>query len=36
MKEENGDDIPFNNQNLKDMMEDAYWLELFQMLTPNL
>ena len=26
MKEENGDDIPFNNQNLKDMMEDAYWL----------
>ena len=27
MKEENGDDIPFNNQNLKDMMEDAYWLK---------
>ena len=26
MKEENGEDIPFNNQNLKDMMEDAYWL----------
>ena len=26
IKEENGDDIPFNNQNLKDMMEDAYWL----------
>lgn len=26
MKEEDGQDIPFNNQNLKDMMEDAYWL----------
>ena len=26
MKEEDGEDIPFNNQNLKDMMEDAYWL----------
>tara|TARA_B100000945_G_scaffold286937_1_gene258178 strand:- start:3 stop:338 length:336 start_codon:yes stop_codon:yes gene_type:complete len=26
IKEENGDDIPFNNQNLKDMMEDSYWL----------
>ena len=27
MKEENGEDIPFNNQNLKDMMEDSYWLK---------
>ena len=26
MKEEDGQDIPFNNQNLKEMMEDAYWL----------
>ena len=26
MKEEDGEDIPFNNQNLKEMMEDAYWL----------
>ena len=26
IKEENGDDMPFNHQNLKDMMEDAYWL----------
>ena len=26
MKEENGEDIPFNNQNLKEMMEDSYWL----------
>jgi len=26
MKEEDNQDIPFNNQNLKDMMEDAYWL----------
>ena len=25
-QEEDGEDIPFNNQNLKDMMEDAYWL----------
>ena len=27
MKEENGEDIPFNSQNLKDMMEDSYWLK---------
>ena len=27
MKEEDGKDIPFNNQNLKDMMEDSYWLK---------
>ena len=27
MKEENGEDIPFNSQNLKDLMEDAYWLK---------
>mgnify|MGYP003333289865 CR=1 FL=1 len=27
MKEEDGQDIPFNNQNLKDMMEDSYWLK---------
>mgnify|MGYP001233927904 FL=1 len=27
MKEENGEDIPFNNQNLKDLMEDSYWLK---------
>lgn len=27
MKEEDGQDIPFNNQNLKDMMEDAFWLK---------
>ena len=27
MKEEDGQDIPYNNQNLKDMMEDAYWLK---------
>ena len=27
MKEEDGQDIPFTNQNLKDMMEDSYWLK---------
>ena len=27
MKEEDGEDIPFNNQNLKDMMEDSDWLK---------
>ena len=27
MKEEDGQDIPFTNQNLKEMMEDAYWLK---------
>ena len=27
MKEEDGEDIPFNNQNLKDMKEDSYWLK---------
>tara|TARA_R100000988_G_scaffold80071_1_gene43558 strand:- start:53 stop:388 length:336 start_codon:yes stop_codon:yes gene_type:complete len=27
MKEEDGEEIPFNNQNLKEMMEDAYWLK---------
>ena len=26
MKEEDGQDIAFSNQNLKEMMEDAYWL----------
>jgi len=26
MKEENGEEIAFNHQNLKDMMEDSYWL----------
>ena len=27
MKEEDGQDIAFSNQNLKDMMEDSYWLK---------
>ena len=27
MKEENGEDIAFNTQNLKDMMEDSFWLK---------
>lgn len=27
IKEENGEDLPFSNQNLKEMMEDAYWLK---------
>ena len=27
MKEENGEDMPFNNQNLKDMMEDSFWIK---------
>tara|TARA_A100000172_G_scaffold71908_1_gene52788 strand:- start:271 stop:606 length:336 start_codon:yes stop_codon:yes gene_type:complete len=27
MKEEDGQEMPFNHQNLKDMMEDAFWLK---------
>lgn len=27
MKEENGEEILFSHQNLKEMMEDAYWLK---------
>lgn len=27
MKEEDGQEMPFTHQNLKDMMEDAFWLK---------
>ncbi len=27
MKEEDGEDLPFTSQNLKEMMEDSFWLK---------